>query len=578
MNQVNDRWDHAWGYRDTQFELGQDGHARLSGRRYEISGVSMPGFLPFCEDALGVKLDATHFREEVPLSVEAPNKNAAFCEAIEREFPDYCYSYDDRGRAAHSHGQATGDEVFQALYGKLPRVVDLVFYCRSEAAAQRLTELAKTHDVCLVPYGGGTNVTGCLTLPKNETRMIVAVDMRPMDKIEWINRHNRQACVQAGITGAELERKLHLEGFTCGHEPDSQEFSTLGGWISTNASGMKRNRYGAIEDIVEQIFMVTPNGEFETMDKFPRQSAGIQIKPSLFGSEGNFGLITKAVIRIRELPEATQYQSLIFPNFQRGLEFLRALSATSFMPASIRLVDNTQFRLGHALKALETGQVAAAKSKLQKVFLTSIKGIDLGKMCVATIVIEGLKGEVEAQEKLIGELAAKYHGFFAGGTNGKRGYNLTFAIAYIRDFMTKMHIMGETLETTAPWDKIHDICVAVEDEAERIHADFGLSGKPFVSYRVTQLYTSGVCVYFTYGAYTRGHDDAEIAVTADQRLRHAIVQAGGAISNHHGIGKFRSRLLHERMPTANVEVVEAIKQKLDGGNVFGVANGVFDRA
>jgi alkyldihydroxyacetonephosphate synthase len=87
-----------------------------------------------------------------------------------------------------------------------------------------------------------------------------------------------------------------------------------------------------------------------------------------------------------------------------------------------------------------------------------------------------------------------------------------------------------------------------------------------------------VCVYFTYGAYTRGHDGAEIAVTADQRLRHAIVQAGGAISNHHGIGKFRSRLLHERMPTANVEVVEAMKQKLDGGNVFGVANGVFDRA
>lgn len=59
MSQVNDRWDHAWGYRDTQLELGPDGHVRLSGRRYEISGVSMPGFLSFCEESLGVKLDAT---------------------------------------------------------------------------------------------------------------------------------------------------------------------------------------------------------------------------------------------------------------------------------------------------------------------------------------------------------------------------------------------------------------------------------------------------------------------------------------------------------------------------------------
>lgn len=577
MSQVNDRWDHAWGYRDTQFELGPDGNVRLSGRRYEISGVPMPGFIPFCEDALGVKLDATHLREEVPLVVAPPNKNPGFCQAIEQEFPGD-FSYEDRARASHSHGQATGDEVFQALYGQLKRVADMVFYCRSEAAAKRITELAATHNVCLVPYGGGTNVTGCLTLPRNETRMIVAIDMRPMDKIEWIHRQNRQACVQAGITGAELERKLRLEGFTCGHEPDSQEFSTLGGWISTNASGMKRHRYGAIEDIVEQIFLVTPSGELETMDKFPRQSAGVQVKPTLFGSEGNFGLITKAVIRLRELPETTRYQSLIFPNFARGVEFLRAISCTSFLPASIRLVDNMQFRFGHALKAMETSQIAIAKSRLQKMFLTAVKGIDLGQMCVATVVMEGFESEVDAQEKLIGELAGQYQGFFAGGGNGKRGYNLTFAIAYIRDFMTKVHVMGETLETTAPWDKIHGICEAVKDEAERIHADFGLSGKPFVSYRITQLYTSGVCVYFTYAAYTRGHDGAEIAVAADQRLRHVIVQAGGAISNHHGIGKFRSRLLHERMSQTNVEIVEAMKQKLDAANVFGVANGVFDRA
>ena len=58
------------------------------------------------------------------------------------------------------------------------------------------------------------------------------------------------ACAEAGIVGVNLERELKKHGLCSGHEPDSVEFSTLGGWISTRASGMKKNRYGNIEDIV----------------------------------------------------------------------------------------------------------------------------------------------------------------------------------------------------------------------------------------------------------------------------------------------------------------------------------------
>ena len=62
------------------------------------------------------------------------------------------------------------------------------------------------------------------------------------------------------IIGVELEKELFKFGVMLGHEPDSVEFSTLGGWISTRASGMKKNRYGNIEDIVVSITMITPTG------------------------------------------------------------------------------------------------------------------------------------------------------------------------------------------------------------------------------------------------------------------------------------------------------------------------------
>ncbi len=575
MSDADARWEHGWGFRDTKFEIGPDGHVVLQGSRYDISGFPMPGFLPFCNDVLGVEMDTSEPLQRSSLVVPPPNKNEAFCQALESEFKADQYSFEDSARATHSHGQATADEVHQALYGSLSKFVDMVFYVRSEDAAVRLTQLAAEHNVCLVPFGGGTNVTGALFLPQSETRMIVSVDTSGLNKIEWINKDNRQACVQAGITGRELERLLEAQGFMSGHEPDSMEFSTLGGWISTNASGMKRHRYGGIEDIVEQITLVTPTGVLETYEMFARQSAGMQVRPALFGSEGNLGLITKAVIRIHELPEKRTYQSLIFPSFERGVDFLKELSSTTFLPASIRLVDNLQFRFGHALKPAEDGALAAIKSKAQRLFLEKVKHIDLKQMAAATLVMEGTKSEVSAQEKLIGELAAKYDGFFGGGSNGQRGYNLTFAIAYIRDFLAQFHVMGETLETTAPWHKLHDICAALKAEALRIHADFELEGVPFVSFRITQLYPTGVCLYTTYAAYTKGKDSATIAREADKRLRRAIIGAGGAISNHHGIGKFRSDVFARELPASNARVLQSIKQSIDPSNVYGIANGVF---
>lgn len=579
MTANDQKWAHGWGFKDTEFIVDRKGVVRLTGKRYEICGVSMPDFMPFVEDSLGVRVDVSELREPAPLQAQPARRNEAFCQAVTESFDADTFSFDDEVRAEHSHGQATADEVHRVIYGgTLPRFVDMVFFCKSEQDAERLVQLARSHGVCLIPYGGGTNVSGCLTVPQNESRMIVSVDMRRMNQIEWINRENRQACVQAGITGKHLEELLEREGLMTGHEPDSVEFSTLGGWISTNASGMKKNRYGNIEDIVESISVVSPAGKLETLHGFPRQSAGVQVKNMLFGSEGNFGIITKAVLRIRPLPEKRTYQSILFPDVERGVTFLHELSASSFLPASIRLVDNLQFRFGLALKPASDG-AAKVKSKLQRLFIEKIKHIDVRQMAVATIVMEGSAEEVQFQERMIGALAARHRGFMAGGHNGKRGYNLTFAIAYIRDFMTKLDILGETFESTVPWDKIHQVNRAVLAETQRIHERFKLPGKPFLSYRITQLYQTGVCIYYTYAIYAKGVENAtHVTSEADHMLRRVIVENGGAVSHHHGVGKFRSDLLRQVLPPHNAELVESLKQTLDPDNVFGAQNGVFHRA
>lgn len=74
-------------------------------------------------------------------------------------------------------------------------------YPGSSEQVELLVKLAGKHNVVLVPYGGGTNVTKSLQLNEMETRMIVSVDMGRMNQVKWVDKENNTACVQAGIMG-----------------------------------------------------------------------------------------------------------------------------------------------------------------------------------------------------------------------------------------------------------------------------------------------------------------------------------------------------------------------------------------
>jgi alkyldihydroxyacetonephosphate synthase len=569
------KWGHKWGFADTEFVVNDDGSVTLTGDRYPLCGHKLPYFLPYMEEAIGVSIDWKSPRQEVLDKPVPPARyNEQFYQILNQYFPSHCYSADDHDRLLHSHGFTMIDETNKVLYDKVDQVVDLVFYLESEADAQKLIQLAAQHNVCLVPFGGGTSVSGALMMPHQEERMIVAIDTKRMNQIEWIDTDNGRACVQAGITGKQLDETLEKVGFTSGHEPDSREFSTLGGWIATNASGMKKNRYGNIEDIVETIHLITPAGELTEQFPSPRNSMGMPIQNLAFGSEGNLGLITKAIIRIRPLPEVQNYGSLVFPDFDTGVKFLHKLSQTNFVPASIRLVDNDQFRWGQSIKPQTTGW-SAWISRLQQLYLLRVLKFSPHKLVAATIVMEGSKQEVTYQEKSIKALAKQYDGISGGSTSGQRGYLLTYAIAYIGQFVLSYELFGETFETTVPWTKIQAVRRAVKSELVELHRKFDLPGKPYVCSRVTQVYPTGVCMYFTMLLYTKDIEGGpEIFNHIYKSLRSKIIEHGGSLSHHHGIGKIRKDYLKDVLSPASIQLLQKLKEASDPHNIFGVRNNV----
>ena len=569
-------WGHKWGYKDSRFVLNKDRTVSMEGDRYELSGTRMPDFIPYIEEVIGIEINPRNTLEEVENKpVSSLNINQVFVDNIKSEFEDDRYSFEDEDRLIHSHGQTTSEEVYKILYNQIKRCVDMVFYVENDEEVQRLIELAVAFDVCLVPFGGGTSVTSALKIPSSEQRMIVSVDLRRMNQVEWINEEDRQVCVQAGITGSDLEDLLAEKGYCMGHEPDSVELSTLGGWIATNASGMKKNRYGNIEDIVENVTMITAKGTVEQVKPLSRASIGFKPQNILFGSEGNLGIITKAVLKIHKTPEIKKYNSIIFKDWETGVQFLYNLSKTNFIPSSVRLVDNMQFRFGQALKPKAQG-FKKFMGQVEKFFALKVKGLDAEKMCATTFLMEGSQNEIAYQEKNILKLAKQHGGLVGGPGNGKRGYLLTFAIAYVRDFLTDFHIIGETMETTVPWSKIKPVCEAASNTLFELHNKHNLPGKPYISYRIPQIYHTGVCIYFMLGMSVENVPNAEdLFGEIEHAIRRAIMDQGGSISHHHGVGKIRKDFLKDTLSDSSVELIKDLKKAHDPSNIFGIRNGVF---
>ena len=168
-------------------------------------------------------------------------------------------------------------------------------------------------DAVVIPFGGGTNISGSLEAPADEDRTVVSVDVgaagpRPRD------RRGRRglARIQAGAFGPALEEQLNARGWTIGHFPDSFTHSTLGGWIATRSSGMQSDKYGDVADLTRAVRVVTPAGTLVTRP-VPTTSTGPSVREMVLGSEGRLGIISEATVHVHRVPERARDPRLPLP-------------------------------------------------------------------------------------------------------------------------------------------------------------------------------------------------------------------------------------------------------------------------
>ena len=128
-------------------------------------------------------------------------------------------STDQLDRVVHTRGKSLRDLVRQRR-GDMPRVPDAVVRPGDEAAVEALLKAALEADAVVIPFGGGSSISGSVEAEPGEKRTVLSVDMTRLDRVLDVDPTSRLARVQAGVYGPELERQLNERGWTFGHFPD----------------------------------------------------------------------------------------------------------------------------------------------------------------------------------------------------------------------------------------------------------------------------------------------------------------------------------------------------------------------
>ncbi|MFF7103915.1 FAD-binding oxidoreductase [Streptomyces nigra] len=395
------------------------------------------------------------------------------------------------------------------------------------------------HGLPVVPFGGGTSVVGGLA-PAGR-RPFVALDLRRMDRMLALDPVSRTATLQPGLRAPQAEALLAEHGFTLGHFPQSYEWASIGGFAATRSSGQASAGYGRFDEMVLGLTVATPEGTLDT-GRAPRSAAGPDLRQLLLGSEGAFGVITSVTVRIRPVPQTRVYEGWRFASFEEGATALRRLAQDGPRPTVLRLSDETETLVGLAQPDAIGG------------------GLPTDAGCLAITGYEGTEEDTAHRREQAAAVLRACGGTPLGEEPGRRWAHGRYSAPYLRDSLLDAGAFAETLETATFWSGIPGLYAAVRDALTGTLTEAGTP--PLVMCHISHVYENGASLYFTVVS-AQGEDPLKHWERAKRAANDAIIEAGGTITHHHGVGTDHRDWYVREAGVLGVEALRAVKRRLD---------------
>ncbi|HEX9052310.1 MAG TPA: FAD-binding oxidoreductase, partial [Anaeromyxobacter sp.] len=450
-------------------------------------------------------------------------------------------------------------DLLRVRSGRLAAAPDAVVRPADDAEVAAVLAACAPAGVRVVPWGGGTSVTGGANAPGGAGPTI-ALDLERLAGLSALDERSGLATFGAGTFGPALEEALAARNLTLGHFPQSFELSTLGGWIATRSAGQESLGYGVIAELVAGVALVAPGARLD-LPAFPGTAAGPDLRELVLGSEGRLGVVTRATVRVRERRAPLRVTGTLVPSWEAGLDAARALLRAGTGLGLLRLSDETETEVGVTL-GLRAHRIAGAAARAW----LALRRVPER----ACLVLAGAPGD-RAGARALDEAAAVLRergGVGLGERPGRRWLADRFRHPYLRDALLDRGVAVETVETAAPWSRLDALARAVRGALEGALARERERGA--ILCHVSHAYLDGASLYFTF--FFRCPADPDEAVARWAALKRAatcaIVDAGGTVSHHHGVGAWHAPWLRREIGADGARVLGAIAGALDPRGVM----------
>lgn len=402
---------------------------------------------------------------------------------------------------------------------------DVVVKVTDEKQIQQVLALATANDTPVTPRALASSVTG-QPLP---TRGGIVLDVTGMTQHREINITNLTVEVSAGYNGGQLEDELQQMGWTLGHSPQSLYQSTVGGWLSTLATGQFSSYYGGIEELVTAYTVILATGEKLRLKASPRAAMGPDLRQLFIGAEGTLGIVTSVQLKIFPLPQTRLYDSLELPSIDAGLEIMREQAMAGLRPFLLRLYDTNEAR--HAMQNPRQ---------------------DKPVMFLGT---QGVDAVAHAEMDAFMAIVHRHGGKSIGSEGVLKWMERRFDFSTVEKLLDSHGGFAETIEIAHTWDGISGLYHALHEMLTPL-ADEVLS-------HFSHVYPQGTSMYMILlGRESSDREAVEKLRTIWRETMRVCLEHHAELSHHHGGGLVRSPYARESLGSAHL-LLRRVKQALD---------------
>jgi D-lactate dehydrogenase (cytochrome) len=410
------------------------------------------------------------------------------------------------------------------------RMPDRVAQPQTTQEVCRILARAHAAGIAVVPFGAGTSLEGNAAVPEGA----LCIDMTRMDRIIDVRAEDLLCVVEAGVTREQLNAALRATGLFFPIDPGAN--ATLGGMLSTRASGTNAVRYGTMRENVLALKVAMPDGSLvETGCRARKSAAGYDLTHLFVGAEGTLGMIVEATLRLHGIPETIRSGTWRFATLDRAVEAVIATMQCGVAVARIELMDPTA--------------IAACNA---------YSGLALAETPTLFVELHGDPVSVAAQEEQLRAIGTAHD---AGPLLLSEDRDAQRALWRARH--NALPAARALVPGALTW--ITDICVPISHLAEavarsqRAIAEAGLTA-PIVGHVGDGNYH----VFFVLA-----EDDAPgwaQAKRINEDMIDFALSVGGTCTGEHGIGLGKRQALLREHGDASVALMRTIKQAIDPGN------------